>query len=63
MLRDEMKETKNRIGAALILLALLAGFTAIINNGPDWLFIAAAALYIIGMALIVKPARSLNKDK
>ena len=61
MFRPELKQPKNAAGAILVTAALLLFFAAFIRNGnSDAPFIIAAAMYIIGMILIVIPGRAAD---
>ena len=53
MLRDEMREPKNKAGAILIFIALIGILISYEYDLPAALYYIAAGLYFIGMILIV----------
>lgn len=61
MLRDELKKTKNLLGAIFITLATLAMCLWLDESLPDTGLYIAAGLYLIGMILIiVNPGKTGN---
>ena len=57
MFRPDLKQPKNAAGAILIIIAVLAAFIAHEYTLSFAVYYVAAALYVVGMILIVIPGR------
>lgn len=63
MFRPELKEPKNAAGAILVFLSVVTTAITYEYSLPFEVYYAAAAMYFIGMILLLIPGRAADPDQ